>query len=66
MSGPSHGLEDEMLPHLFDYVIKFHFQEFWQKYIDKNFTKEDMYFEVFKEISKRTAKLVALWQGVGF
>ena len=66
MSGPSHGLEDKMLPTLYDYVIKYYYSEFWNKHEEKQITKEDMYFDVFKEISRRTARLVALWQGVGF
>lgn len=52
--GPSNGLEDELLPPLYDYVIKNFYPDFWKKFDEKETTKEDMYFDVFKEITRRT------------
>lgn len=52
--GPSNGLEDELLPPLYDYVIKNFYSDFWKKFDEKETTKEDMYFDVFKEITRRT------------
>jgi len=55
-----------MLPKLYDYVIENFYPNYWKKYQSEETTKEDMYFDVFKEITIRTADLVAKWQGVGF
>mmetsp|Transcript_23468 Transcript_23468/g.26908 ORF Transcript_23468/g.26908 Transcript_23468/m.26908 type:complete len:163 (+) Transcript_23468:137-625(+) len=66
MSGSSNGVEDTLLPQLYEHVIKFHFPKYWQKFTENELTTEDMYFEVFKEIAKRTAEVVAKWQGAGF
>jgi serine/tyrosine/threonine adenylyltransferase len=64
--GPSEGYDDEMLPKLYDYVIKHHYQKFWNSFQAQNISKEQMYQQVFEELTDRTAKLVAMWQGVGF
>jgi len=64
--GPSNGLEDDLLPPLYEYVIKNFYSDFWKKFDEKETTKEDMYFDVFKEIARRTCEVVAKWQGVGF
>lgn len=64
--GPSNGLNDDMLPQLYDYTIENFYPDFWTKYKNDEFTKEDMYQRVFEEICRRTAQVVAMWQGVGF
>jgi len=60
-SGSSPG-KTEMLKTLADYVIKYHFTE-----IDKKFNSfEDKVVAWFEELVKRTARMVALWQCVGW
>lgn len=65
-TGPSHGLEDELLPKLYEYTIEHFYKDLWEKFQQKEITKEQLYFDVFKEITRRTAETVAKWQGVGF
>jgi uncharacterized protein YdiU (UPF0061 family) len=57
--GPSLGLEKELIPKLANYLLDYHYKE-----IKANFTEENRYFELFKEIVNRTARMVALWQTV--
>jgi len=64
--GPSHGLEDELIPQLYQYVIENFYPEIWKRYESEEITKEDMFLETFKEIQRRTAQTVAKWQAVGF
>ncbi|XP_060580339.1 protein adenylyltransferase SelO, mitochondrial-like [Ruditapes philippinarum] len=60
--GPSVGNE-ELLRQMLDYAIKTFYTEIWDKYSED---KEQMYFEFWSEVVRRTARLVADWQSVGF
>lgn len=60
--GPSVGNE-ELLRTLLDYAIKTFYREIWDKH---SADKEQMYFEFWSEVVRRTARLVAEWQCVGF
>ncbi len=63
-SGPSVGMH-HILTQLADYVIKTFYPEIHSKYGgDSN--NEDKYYEFFEEIVRRTARLVAEWQCVGW
>eukprot|EP00744_Colponema_vietnamica_P013158 GILI01018458.1.p1 GENE.GILI01018458.1~~GILI01018458.1.p1 ORF type:complete len:696 (-),score=147.99 GILI01018458.1:178-2265(-) len=62
-TGPSVGLEDEMLPKMLDFVIGTHFPHLSP---DKFESPSDRYLAFFTEVMERTAKLVAQWQSVGF
>lgn len=64
--GPSHGREQEMMPGMLDYLLNNHFSEIAKLQSDENLSKDDCYFEMYKEIVKRTAKTFALWQCYGF
>lgn len=71
-SGPSLGFNDELLPKLYEYSIE-HLQRFdkLNMYTDlavlsEETPKTELYLEAFKEITIRTALLVAKWQAVGF
>ena len=64
--GPSSGMDDELLPKLYEYTIEHFYPEFWDKFKNDEITKEDMYQKVFEEITRRTAQTVAKWQGAGF
>lgn len=39
-------MENEMLPELLDYLLKYHFTEIWNN--DDIYNMEDKYFELFK------------------
>jgi uncharacterized protein YdiU (UPF0061 family) len=76
-SGPSVNLEDEMMPKMIKYLIDYHFTKIKEAYILDNsknsseFNSLDVYPKeliksVFEEIVKRTAYMVAFWQGYGF
>jgi serine/tyrosine/threonine adenylyltransferase len=61
--GPSQGLEDKMLPHMIDFVIKNYYPEIYQVQVPEpgqnlNRLQYEMFFE---EILRRTAKMVAKW-----
>ena len=43
---------------MLDFVIKNYFPEIYSKFQNDN---EQMYFEFYKEVVRRTARLVALW-----
>jgi uncharacterized protein YdiU (UPF0061 family) len=62
-SGPSVGLEKEMLSIMLDYVAMFHFKQIWDAYSSN---KEELYRNMFKLIVIRTAVLAAYWQSYGF
>lgn len=60
--GPSVGNE-ELLRKMLDYCIKTFYPEIWESH---NSNKEDMYFEFWSEVVRRTARLVADWMCVGW
>lgn len=62
-SGPSVQHKDDILPVMLNYVIKYFYPEIEEQNRDH---KPKMYLEFYKEIIRRTAKLVAQWQCVGF
>lgn len=61
-SGPSAG-NKELLIQLLEYSIKTYYPEIWESHQNE---KEEMYLSFYKEVVKRTAKLVAAWQCVGW
>ncbi|XP_029646876.1 protein adenylyltransferase SelO, mitochondrial isoform X1 [Octopus sinensis] len=61
-SGPSTG-NKELLFQLLDYSVKSFYPEIWSEHQND---KQQMYLNFYKEIVKRTAKLVAAWQCVGW
>jgi len=79
-SGPSVGLEKDMLPKMLEYLIKFHYRELEDCFLKRedNNIKCDTNSESIKEkeiekykilfelICERTALLVAYWQCYGF
>ncbi|KAH3825976.1 hypothetical protein DPMN_127865 [Dreissena polymorpha] len=60
--GPSEGNE-QLLRQMLDYCIKNFYPEIWSAHQD---SKEDLYFEFWREVTRRTARLVADWQCVGW
>jgi uncharacterized protein YdiU (UPF0061 family) len=60
--GPSVGRKDVLLT-LLDYVISSFFPDIYSAY---EHDSENQYLEFFKEAVRLTARLVALWQCVGF
>ncbi|XP_062519846.1 protein adenylyltransferase SelO, mitochondrial-like [Corticium candelabrum] len=60
--GPSVGNKD-ILVALLDYVVSSFFPDICSEY---EYGSEDRYLEFFKEVVRVTARLVALWQCVGF
>ncbi|KAK3106186.1 hypothetical protein FSP39_014502 [Pinctada imbricata] len=60
--GPSVGRQD-ILVTMLDYTIKNLYPEIWQAH---NSDKETMYVEFYKDVVRRTARLVAKWQCVGW
>ena len=65
MHNNSYGLDEKMIIPLLNYLIKNHFPEI-QKQNDNGSPIEECYVELYKEVVRRTAKLVALWQCYGF
>ncbi|TRY85223.1 hypothetical protein DNTS_009266 [Danionella cerebrum] len=59
--GPSYG-HDELRTQMLDYVIETFYPEIHEKYL--NHTERNTAF--FREVTVRTARLVAQWQCVGF
>ncbi|KAF1387095.1 hypothetical protein PFLUV_G00101710 [Perca fluviatilis] len=59
--GPSYG-RDEIRGQMLDYVIEMFYPEIQQNHPDR--VERNVAF--FKEVMRRTARLVALWQCVGF
>mmetsp|Transcript_32089 Transcript_32089/g.31399 ORF Transcript_32089/g.31399 Transcript_32089/m.31399 type:complete len:152 (+) Transcript_32089:593-1048(+) len=55
--GPSHGLKNEMMPQMLDFVLKHHYP---------HIQGPEPYRLLFEEVVQKTAKLVALWQCFGF
>lgn len=64
--GPSVGKEKTMLPPMLDYVLQNFYPEIAELEKTQNLSREDVYFEMYKEIVRRSARLVALWQCYGF
>ncbi|KAL8622008.1 hypothetical protein ACOMHN_035536 [Nucella lapillus] len=61
--GPSVGRAD-MLKQLLDYTASTFYPEIWSHH--ESGDKEEMYVDMFREIVRRTAHLVAEWQCVGW
>lgn len=55
-----------MLPKMLDYVLENFYPEVAKMKESQNLSKEDCYFEMYKEITRRSVKTVALWQCYGF
>eukprot|EP00798_Chlamydomonas_sp_ICE-L_P014637 gene14637-20672_t len=79
--GPSHGLEPGMLHTMLQHTIRLYYPLIWSTHNGDNlvdvFQTEDpgatvkepleaMYLDFLKEVTRRTAHLVAAWQCVGF
>jgi uncharacterized protein YdiU (UPF0061 family) len=60
--GPSHGLEKTLMPKMLDFVLNNYYTDISQSIKDRN----EAYVEMYKEIVRRTAQLVAFWQCYGF
>jgi len=60
-SGPSAG-KHELLIQLLDYTIKQYYPLIWNQFSDS----QERYLAWYREIVRRTARLVAEWQCVGF
>ena len=57
-SGPSHGLKDQMLEPMIDYVIT----NFYPSIVESFPNDKTMQVQVmYEELVKSTAKMVALW-----
>ncbi|GAB1609313.1 protein adenylyltransferase SelO, mitochondrial-like [Argonauta hians] len=61
-SGPSTG-NKQLLLEMLDYVVKSFYPQIWS---DQQSNKQQMYLSFYQEIVRRTAKLVAAWQCVGW
>ncbi|XP_034336924.2 protein adenylyltransferase SelO, mitochondrial [Magallana gigas] len=61
-TGPSVGRND-ILKQMLDYTVQTFYPEIWQAH---SADKETAYVEFFKELTRRTARLVADWQSVGW
>ena len=61
-AGPSVGRKDILLQ-LLDYTVKTFYPEIWEEHKDN---KQKMYVEMYKEVIRKTAVLVAEWQCVGW
>jgi len=64
--GPSNGLEKEMMPSMLDYLLVNYFPDIQRLEKEKGYLREDCWLEMYYEIARRTASLVALWQCYGF
>ncbi|ESO86801.1 hypothetical protein LOTGIDRAFT_128503 [Lottia gigantea] len=60
--GPSIGRKD-ILIQMLDYTVQTFYPQIWEEFSDD---KMKMYIEMYKEIIKLTARLVADWQAVGW
>jgi len=60
--GPSVGRPD-ILTKMLDYTVENFYPEIWSSHSS---TKSEMYVEFYKEIVRRTARMVAEWQSVGW
>ncbi len=55
-----------MMPAMLDYLLTNHFPHIAKLEKEENLSKDDCYFEMYKDIVKKTAYLFALWQCYGF
>ena len=62
----SNGLEKEMMPSMLDYLLVNYFPDIQRLEKEKGYLREDCWLEMYYEIARRTASLVALWQCYGF
>eukprot|EP00347_Sterkiella_histriomuscorum_P006137 403353926 len=60
--GPSHGMQEEMMPQMLEFLFKNYYPEIY--YGEQNL--QDQTRAYFHEITRRTVDLVALWQTVGY
>ncbi|KAI8465473.1 MAG: hypothetical protein J3K34DRAFT_525334 [Monoraphidium minutum] len=75
-AGPSAGREGEMLPSMVDYTIRVLFPDIWRAHGGPPGVeggpeitpqqRADMAADWYAEVCRRTGRLVALWQGVGW
>jgi len=59
MVGPSAGMKAQMMPEIFDYVIKNYYPEIFKNSGGK--INHIHYMQLFEEVVNRTAKMVAQW-----
>jgi uncharacterized protein YdiU (UPF0061 family) len=64
--GPSAGKEHEMLPKMLDYLLTHHFKDIMNMEDVNKWSRSDLYYEMYCEIARRTAQMVAMWQCYGF
>ncbi|KAK7478685.1 hypothetical protein BaRGS_00030070 [Batillaria attramentaria] len=62
-TGPSVGRTD-ILKQLLDYTVSTFYPEIWREHEEGD--RQDMYVAMFREVVRRTARLVAEWQCVGW
>ncbi|PVD37284.1 hypothetical protein C0Q70_04281 [Pomacea canaliculata] len=62
--GPSVGRTD-ILKQLLNYTVSTFYPQIWQRHQNID-DKQEMYIEMFQEVLRRTARLAAEWQCVGF
>lgn len=66
-SGPSPGMEKEMLSKMLDYLGKLHFSKLYNEYNHQEEKSVEEYYEkLYKLVCTRTAILAAYWQCYGF
>ncbi|XP_041372040.1 protein adenylyltransferase SelO, mitochondrial-like [Gigantopelta aegis] len=63
--GPSEG-NTALLRQLLDYTVKTFYPQIWANTSDDAQSKQTVYLEFFKEVVRRTARLVAQWQAIGW
>ncbi len=59
-------MEEDMMPNMLNYILNTFYPEIAKLKMQKQFTDTDCWLEMLNEITRRTAKLVALWQCYGF
>ena len=63
-AGPSHGMKDQMLEPMVNYLVSNFYPAIAQSFPEENVAMRAKV--MFEEITKRTAEMVATWQCVGF
>jgi serine/tyrosine/threonine adenylyltransferase len=63
-SGPSIGMENEMMPKMLNYLATYHFPTLSEEYKDKE--PKQLYSKMYELIVVRTAILAAYWQSYAF
>ena len=62
----STGLEKEMMPAMLDYLLMNYFPDISKLEKEQGLKREECWLEMYYEIVRSTAYLVALWQCYGF